>query len=79
MQTSTKPLQSQLSQTVTDLKTVIQGEGSASQKATKVASAVQNQIGPLLEALKETYTNFIGSPPPNTEQTEPTVNGTDAQ
>jgi hypothetical protein len=63
---------------VTDLKAVIQGEGSASQKATKVASAVQNQIGPLLEALKETYTNLTGPAPPTPVPTndEPTVNGT---
>lgn len=59
VQTSTKPLQTQLSQTITDLTAVIQSpEGTTSQKAMQVASAVQNQIGPVLEALKETYVNL---------------------
>ncbi|KAF8320488.1 hypothetical protein DL93DRAFT_2052703 [Clavulina sp. PMI_390] len=69
VQTSTEPLQSQLSQTLVDLKTALQSEGPASQKAKQLASAVQNQIGPILEALSKTYTNFTGAPAPAAPKT----------
>ncbi|KAF9519336.1 hypothetical protein BS47DRAFT_1358205 [Hydnum rufescens UP504] len=60
VQSSVKPLQNQLAQALKGLQTVIQSGGSASQKATQVAAAVQHQIGPVLEAFKETAGKLTG-------------------
>jgi hypothetical protein len=66
VQSSVQPLQSQLTQTLKGLQAVMQSEGSASQKAAQVASVVQNQIGPVLEAFKESAVKLTGSTRPQT-------------
>jgi len=76
VQSSVKPLQNQLAQTLKNLQTVIQSGGSPLQKATQVAAAVQDQIGPVLEAFKETAGKLTGQIRVQPTQGSGTTNGT---
>jgi len=55
-------LQTQLSSTLFALKSVLQSDGTASQKASEVASTVQKDVGPVLEAFKESASKMLSSP-----------------
>ncbi len=62
IQGSLKPLLTQFSSTLSTLKSVLQSDGTASQKANEVALTVQKDVRPVLEAFKESASKMLSSP-----------------
>ncbi|KAF8326850.1 uncharacterized protein EI90DRAFT_3281607 [Cantharellus anzutake] len=62
IQSSLQPLQAQLSSTLSALSSILQSERTTGQKASEVASTVQKDVGPVLEAFKESAAKMLRTP-----------------